>query len=117
MSDPSPGGRSLFHPLAEEQPVFSYMDYRGRRAAAVRWRTWKLIEPMSSGFSGGSELFDLEEDPRELDNVIEEHSVVAGYLASLIRAELARAQGLSVPEEEDLGEAERRALEALGYLH
>ena len=40
-----------------------------REGAAVLWKRWRLLE--------GTELYDLEADPRQQENVIEEHPEVA----------------------------------------
>ena len=57
------------------------------------------------------ELYDLEIDPKELDNLYDLERDRATELARLLPEESARVQSQAA-----LGEEERRALESLGYL-
>ncbi len=109
-------GRSLL-PLvaadAETGPVFTAL---ATRLSSVVLNRWKLIERPGRPGSFSRELFDLDRDPAERDNLAERRPIVAGYLASLIRAR--RLETVAVEAERaEIDEATLENLEALGYLN
>lgn len=116
-------GRSLASLLGRDPiqatgggPVFSYLDYEGRRGMSVIWNRWKLIEPLSAGFAQNRELFDRVQDPQEQQNVAADHPVVAGYLATLTRRQMLELDQLPESETMEFDDETKRQLEALGYL-
>ena len=89
---------------------------RNRVATEVLWAalfgSWKLIEDTSTG---ERMLFDLQEDPGETDNKIEEHAELAQVLqASLDRLKQSQSLG-SGPVEVPMDEALLEHLRSLGY--
>ncbi len=84
--------------------------------------TWGIADGRWTIHETGGEidLFDRETDPHELVDVSGEHPEIAGRLAAELtrrRAEqVARGQQFGAGETEALGDAERAALEALGYV-
>ena len=109
-------GRSLLPGVgarSEAAPVFSAL---ATRLASVVVGDWKLIERPGRPASLHRELFDLGSDPGELENLAARRPVVAGYLASLIRARRRIATEVRAPEAE-IDPATLENLEALGYLN
>jgi arylsulfatase A-like enzyme len=99
-----------------ERVAFSEMTYEGREGIAVRWRQYKLIEPLSSDFLPRRSLFDLDRDPGE-SNPVMDRPVISAWLALEGRRYLARLG--SAPEagaDVELDAVARKGLEALGYL-
>jgi arylsulfatase A-like enzyme len=78
---------------------------------AVRWRQWKLID---SPQELGSELFDLERDPHELESVASQHPDLAASLKHEIEG-WQRALSERAEPTAELPEEVKRGLEALGY--
>ena len=116
-------GRSL-KPLLEgsyseedsDTPLLAYLDYEGRKGMSLILGPWKLIEPLSSSFSSGRQLFHRVRDPDERTNLASEYPVLAGYMATRVRAELLEFEKLSEPERMEFDEQTREELRALGYL-
>jgi arylsulfatase len=85
----------------------------------IRTERWKLIVDSTKG---GTELYDLQQDPREETNVVTKHPKIARELEAKLRAELSRqpseASGqLAGPEWDAAEEKEVLArLQALGYV-
>lgn len=63
------------------------------------------------------ELYDLEADPRELDDLVERRPDEARRMRDLLEAFLAREAVPGSSTTETLDEPTRQRLEALGYLH
>ena len=83
---------------------------------SLRTERWKYIRSTGSTGSTGSpdELFDLVEDPGELDNAHERHAEVVAELSEQLRAQLEdAAPGAEVAP---IDPETRRKLEALGYV-
>jgi arylsulfatase A-like enzyme len=100
-----------------ERPAVSYIDYEGRHGIAVAYRGWKLIEPLSPGFTAGRELYRRADDREELDNVVPAYSVTAGLLASMARSRLLqRSEGFASHPLPEFDDDTRRGLQALGYV-
>jgi arylsulfatase A-like enzyme len=93
--------------------VYCYLDYWGRRGAAVLSDQWKLIRPLSEDFGFGAQLFDRAGDPHERRNLAADLPVRTGFLDTLLRRNLAR---LRPPMEVDIDAHTRSELEALGYI-
>ncbi len=83
----------------EEQPERDSIFIGWSRYCSVRTREWNLIIPMWEEFLGDEEpvreLYDLQADPEELDNVIEEHPAVARELAELAQEYIERQAPLT----------------------
>ena len=111
------------HDLLAETPVnqkervtFSEMTYEGREGLTLRWRELKLIVPISRNFLSHPQLFNLENDPHELQPSTD-LPVTAAWLAQEGRrhfACLSSAPSVGAPVVMD--EETRKGLEALGYL-
>lgn len=116
-------GRSLASLLASEArseadpiPVFSYLDYEGRKGMSVIYGQWKLIEPLSSSFAPSRELYDRLEDPDEQIDLSAQYPILAGYLASLVRQQLLELEQLPEVESMEFDDQTRQQLKALGYF-
>jgi len=95
-------------------PRLSYMDHQGRGWVAMAHEGWKVLEPLSGNLVKGRQLYRLS-DEREERDLVDEFPVMAGYLASLARLELAsRNDTLAKPV--DLDSEHLAQLQALGYL-
>ncbi len=99
----------------EDQPVFA-----GTLAHAVVAGGLKAIFDPSMHLQ---ELYDLRSDPLELDNLVGRDPEGAAELAELLARQrhmasaLARRIGSGQDREIELGESERKRLQAFGYLH
>ncbi len=107
-------GVDLLAPSTKARPLFAHLEYEGRLGARVELDGWSLIDPWSRKFSRRPKLF-FRADRDETRDLAAEHPVRAGYLRSLLRAQ-ELAQRHPVAASAPLGEQERKALEALGYL-
>ena len=106
----------------ESQPIWSYRrSYEPRMVErtwvegekfAVRKGRWKYILGPEEQFE---ELFDLEIDPGERQNLFEERPEVAGELRELVESFRERVTRPD-PEIPVLDQADRARLEALGYV-
>ena len=111
-------------PAGSERPLVFAEHRRFNAMQSVRGERYKLIASMASGtnpfgvpFSKGYELYDLREDPLELEDRYEPSSPIASFLLSELASWRARrgAGGGAGPEVQ-LSEEEIRQLRALGYL-
>jgi arylsulfatase A-like enzyme len=87
---------------------------------AVHWRRWKLVDyRLRERWDGKAwprwELFDVEADPAESEDLAAVRPVTAGYLAALARRE-ASAVDLPPAPTVTFDEEQQEILEALGYL-
>jgi arylsulfatase A-like enzyme len=103
-------------PEAEPVPVFSYLDYEGRRGMSVIYGQWKLIEPLSGSFAPSRELYDRLADPEEKIDLAAKRPILAGYLATLVRQRLLEPERLPEVESIEFDDQTRQQLRALGYL-
>jgi len=124
-SDGDLAGNSLIpHPLgpasatssSADLPVFSYLDYDGRRGISVVLGRWKLIQPLSSSFLPQRLLFDRLSDPNEQRDLAIRHPARAGWLATQAREQLQILDSLEAAESVDFDDATERRLRALGYV-
>ena len=111
-------GRSLLPLLQgstlETEPVYletrvPLVEYHWSALTGLASRNWKYIE------SSKPELYDLQADPGETRNVLEEHPEVAGELGRRLDA-LSRSFRTQEPGPALLDQAALRRLRALGYL-
>jgi arylsulfatase A-like enzyme len=110
-------GLDLLQPIIDTRHAHSYMDYEGREGIAVVDGVWKVIEPLSEGFTPGPELYERSRDAGEQVNLAGEYPVRVGYLRALARRHLLdRRVAIDSQEVSELDDETRRALEALGYL-
>jgi len=66
--------------------------------ASIRTHKWNYVQPWKKGRRGGSgryELYDLEADPQELTNVLDQHPDVGRELAAQLAEHLRRFQPLT----------------------
>jgi arylsulfatase A-like enzyme len=96
-----------------DRALFCYLDYWGRRGAAVLLDGWKLIRPLSEDFGFGAQLFDREGDPGERRNRAADMPIRTGFLDTLLRRNLARRRA---PIRAEMDAQTRSELEALGYI-
>lgn len=101
-------GRSLFD--SGERRVFSLGQPIGDPSAvAVRADGWKYIHSVET-----RQLYDLQSDPREQDNVVADHPTTADKFRNSIPDRLLSRDTESPREPED--HIDREHLKALGYL-
>lgn len=63
-----------------ERPLY----WRERNAMALRYGDWKLVHQGESSQEGMSELYNLSDDPRETQNVADEHPDKLKHLKSML---------------------------------
>ncbi|HXO21666.1 MAG TPA: sulfatase, partial [Thermoanaerobaculia bacterium] len=123
---PPPGlpGTDLY-PLAElpaaapedtGRAAFSHLSYAERQGMSLVTGGWKLILPLSRRFGRGPELYRLDADRDERDDLSDRDEVRAGWLLARIRRELLLAHPAHAAERVPIDEETRKALGALGYL-
>lgn len=85
----------------------------GHRLYGIRGQRWKLI--VNPG-RDKSELYDLETDPLETVNLVNEHATIASELAERINAWRAGLQESTSPVPVSLSAEETEQLKVLGYV-
>ena len=115
-------GRSLWPLVVGEETTVdgrvaaTYMDYEGREGIAIDHDGWKLIEPLSVGFTSAPELYRREEDPGEERDLADAYPIRLGFMRSLARKQLLNRTSAEAEDMPAFDHDTRRALEALGYL-
>ncbi len=108
-------GGSLLHPDADRVAFTRTVWQRARYSA--RNDRYKLIWDSRTGVT---ELYDLESDPGEAQNIYGERTFVSGHLEqrllTWLRDQEALRAGVS-PDSAEMTEEERRRLESLGYTN
>ncbi len=109
------GGTDLLHDASSTDRRVIFHRHTDGGQFAVHTRKWKAI--LAPSDSRPPMLFDLEVDPGETTNLVDERPLVFHGLASLLRGHLLKTQrqGLDSTEVE-LPDADIRALRSLGYL-
>ncbi len=115
-------GRSVpERPMFLERPHFSedgFMERTGGRVGqngimvAVLMEQYKLVRWPD----GGEELYDLERDPDESIDIVDQHPDVHRKLTAMLDGWLARNPAELLGEQEELSQERIDALRALGYL-
>jgi len=114
-------GRSILELLAvpgSTRPGFAYTRTLWQKPTyAIRDGRWEYV--YSYRF-GEQELFDTVADPKERNNLIQSHPILASYLhqnlVKWIQLQRARARGAGVPEAARMDEETRQNLISLGYI-
>jgi hypothetical protein len=111
-------GESL-RPLLERGPAASdglprIAISNGAPGTAIREGRWKILKRSRAGLP--LELYDLEKDPGETQNVADAHPIVARYLLETVARLEAGSKPPPPPRERTLTPAKRDELRALGYL-
>ena len=98
--------------------VYTHLDVDGHRAASVIRGRYKLVLPQSPSQGTAPMLFDLDEDPGELqDMAADRPDVVERMLALLAERNLAgEIESAEEIGDDQLDEDVRRRLRALGYI-
>lgn len=98
--------------------VYTHLDVDGHRAASVMRGRYKLVLPRSPSQGTGPMLFDLEEDPDELEDLAADRPDIVERMVGLLAERNLADQVESAEEIEDdqLDEDVRRRLKALGYV-
>jgi arylsulfatase A-like enzyme len=99
--------------VRSDRTLFGYLDYWDRKGATAIRDGWKLIQPLSSEFSIGVELFRRSEDPGETTNLAGLNPVRSGWLEAQLGVAL-RITGTSQSARVD--HSTREQLKALGYI-
>ena len=116
--DPQPGihGISLLGPLPTTRPAAAFLNLDG-------WGGWSVIEgrrhvirPVDRGYTGPAELYDLELDPLEHEDLGPRRGIEAGAMLSDSRRGVLGEEGRYGGGEAQIDDELRRRLEALGYL-
>jgi arylsulfatase len=108
VSDEHPGDLAILRAARERWQLGQ------ARQRAARTRRYKLVEfpKLEGGYARA--LYDLEADPAEAENVIEEHPEVAARLSAELAAWSASIPSRAPPPEQDAEQLEM--LRALGYV-
>jgi arylsulfatase A-like enzyme/Flp pilus assembly protein TadD len=102
-------GKGLPPEVAYVETYYPYLAYRWSPLKAVRFKKWKYI------LAPEEELYNVEQDPKETDNVLAaDSSLVAGLKGNLL--EIARRQPAVKASQVNLNADELRKLMALGYV-
>jgi len=109
-------GMSLLAELPEGRPIPAFLDHDGWQGLAVVRGRWKAIRHGHGGYIGRPELYEVEDDPHELNDRGAEHGVLAGTLLSEAREEVIGEEGMYLTEEAEIDEELRERLRALGYI-
>ena len=87
---------------------------RERWLDGVRYEGWKYVQGRDRELC---QLFDLESDPKELENVADEHPEVVARLRDIVDEHVARERGLETAAVSEGAEQRMTSrLEDLGYL-
>lgn len=113
--DETVGGIDLLHsPPSSHDRVIFHRHTDGRQFA-VHTRKWKAI--LAPTEQRPPMLFDLEADPGEQENLVDDRPLVFHGLSSLLRGHLLESQQQRFDTTEiELPESDIRALRSLGYL-
>lgn len=120
--EPSFSGRALFGRDGPRPATgFAIAEMQPRQITSIRTRRWHYIwNPTFPGRSeaaqqypiAAEELYDLEQDPAELHNVVDREPEVAAQL----RGRLVAMEPKAEPSPEELAPETREELKALGYI-
>ncbi len=94
------------------EAMYPLHHYGWSELTAMRSDRYKLID------APRPELYDLERDPKELDNIFEEHRSVADAMLQALRQQKRAMTGTAAPapRNEDVDPETRARLAALGYV-
>lgn len=98
--------------------AFSYLALDGIYMASIVNRPWKLILRNAEDLDAPwLQLYNLERDPKERSNVLNQHPVLGGYLFTRMKDHLVGENGAWKPVEIPVDEQLAEKLKALGYVH
>ena len=104
-------------PSGFRRAALSHLSYDGREGVSLVDGSWKLILPFTPRLGAGPELYRLDADPAETDDLALRDDVRAGWLVERIQGELRLAgMGRTAAGRAPVDEETRKALRALGYL-
>ena len=117
-------GRDLAVPMAQrsesERMAYAEEDHEGNVLRSIRTDTWKLIEANPGNPRGlpTEELFAIEKDPQEKQNVVEQNAAVTAAMRQHAEAQrqLAASQAVEGGEQAKLTREECEKLRVLGYV-
>lgn len=116
---PGLDGTSLLPAIAGSSgdggPAFAHLDLDGHRLEAVVESRTKLIRPLAAG-PGGTQLYDLVDDPDEQLDLSLRRPVITGFLESLLASMTEPEDALDTEPAAKLSPEMIRQLRALGYL-
>lgn len=99
--------------LSNRAPMLSHKGWAGGKVRALTTKRWKFF----SVEEGEDELYDLEVDPWELDNVIGQYPEIAARMSSQLEKSVREAYSNGKKDAPAQVDPElRRQLEALGYV-
>jgi arylsulfatase A-like enzyme len=116
--DPQPGihGTSLVRPPDPDRSVAGFLDLDG-------WGGWSVVEGRLQairhrvhGYTGPAELYHLERDPGQHNDLGGERGIEADALLSGSRRGVLSEEGRYTVDQAEIDDELRRRLEALGYL-
>ena len=116
--DPQPGihGVSLLGPLPPNRAAAAFLNLDDWGGFSVIEGRRHAIRPVDRGYTGPAELYDLELDPLEQEDLGQGRGVEAGAMLSDSRRRVLGEEGRYGGGEAQIDDELRRRLEALGYL-
>jgi arylsulfatase A-like enzyme/uncharacterized membrane protein YbhN (UPF0104 family) len=121
---PAMQGTDLAVPMAQrseaDRMLYAEEDHEGNVLRAIRTNTWKLIEANTGNPRGlaPAELFAIDKDPDEKQNVVEQNAKVTVEMRQHAEAQrqLAASQAVEGGEQAKLTKEECEKLRVLGYV-
>jgi len=109
-------GVSLLGPITRDREIAAFLDHDGWRGSSVLRGRWKAIRIGYAGFPGRPQLYDVERDPDELEDLGAVRGVLAGTLLSEGREEIIDEVGTYEGGAAEIDDELRERLKALGYI-
>jgi arylsulfatase A-like enzyme len=109
-------GASLLGALPEDRPIAGHLEVDEWRAASVEVGSYKAVRHGHLGYPGRPELYRVDDDPRELEDLAPALGVLAGTLLTESRAAILGEEDRFHGAEAVIDAEMRRRLEALGYF-
>ncbi|MCP4657496.1 MAG: sulfatase [bacterium] len=108
-------GRNLLDGMTPS-PIYSYLHLDGGPRVSILDGDWKLMQRRDGDRLHRSRLFQIRNDPGEIEDLAPELAVRVGYLTSRVRRKILMADYQLESGQATISEELRESLEALGYV-